>query len=256
MRSARIQVYPHIGQLLQDENEFHAINAAHNRPCQPFPPDFRSQALIAQLPSKPAIEELIAAYFTDVNWHYFILEKYYFDCILSCWYGVDIGPVKHLSTEELSKELRYFPALLFQVLALAIQFLPPGAPAWKHLSANDIALCGSYSDIGVELMTILGRPGVALTAVQADFLRSSWLKNIGRGVEAWHSVGNAIRYVLSQNLSGPKLIIELRSAQELGLHRQREIRQQGPDDIEKTLSAIWYEEYKTRLWMNLFIWDR
>jgi len=107
--------------------------------------------------------------------------------------------VKYLSPEELSKELRYFPALLFQVLALALQFLPSAAAVWKRLPTNDIALCRRYSDIGVELMVILGRPGVALTAVQADFLRTSWLKNIGRGVEAWHSIGNAIRSVYLRN---------------------------------------------------------
>jgi hypothetical protein len=175
--------------------------------------------------------------------------------LLSCWYGANVGSIKHLNPEQLAKELRYFPALLYQVLALALQFLPPGAAAWKHLSTSDMALCGNYSDIGVELMTVLGRQGVALAAVEANFLRSSWLKNIGRGVEAWYSVGNAIRYVVSTELPCPRFII-IRSAQELGLHEQREIRQQGPGSIEKTLSIIWYEEYKRRLWMNLFIWDR
>lgn len=185
-------------QLLQDENEFHAIYSAHNSPRPPFASDPRLRALLAQLPSKPAVEELVAVYFADVNWQYFILEKCYFDCLLSCWYGVNTGSVKHLDLEQIAKELHYFPALLYQVLALALQFLSPGSTAWKLLSPNDISLCGSYSDIGMELMTTLGRPGLALTAVQADFLRTSWLKNNGRGVEVWHSIGNAIRYVYLQ----------------------------------------------------------
>jgi hypothetical protein len=163
--------------------------------------DSKSQALVAQLPSKPAIEELVAAYFTDINWHYFILEKYYFDCLLSCWFGAYTDPVKHLNPEELANELRYFPTLLYQVLALAVQFLPPEAAGWKSMSKTDIALCRNYSNIGADLITVLGRRGVAVTAVEADFLRTQWLKNIGRGVEAWYSIGNAIRYVASTGLS-------------------------------------------------------
>lgn len=47
-----------------------------------------------------------------------------------------------------------------------------------------------------------------------------------------------------------------RSAQALELHRQKDIHQQSSTSLEKTLSQIWYEEYKRRVWMNLYIWDR
>lgn len=133
------------------------------------------------------------AFFANVNWHYFILEKYYFDCLFACFSGAPLESVKHLSYEEIIKELRYFPAMLFQVLGLAIQFLPFESHVWKYLAPNELVTCHRYSDIGMELMTHLGRENVALTAVQADFLRAAWLKNIGKGVEAWYSVGNAIR---------------------------------------------------------------
>lgn len=46
-----------------------------------------------------------------------------------------------------------------------------------------------------------------------------------------------------------------RQAQELGLHRQSVMRQAVGRSKEETLSMLWYDEYKRRLWMNLFIWD-
>ena len=52
------------------------------------------------------------------------------------------------------------------------------------------------------------------------------------------------------------LILLSRQAQELGLHRQKEIYQTDQINLENTLSLFWYEENKKRLWINLFVWDR
>lgn len=103
--------------------------------------------------------------------------------------------VSYLQIAELSMELRYFPSLLFQVIALALQFLPKDGGVLAKSSSTGIATSQTYSNLGDELLSRLGRPGFALAAVQADFLRSSWLKNCGRGIEAWHAVGHAIRFV-------------------------------------------------------------
>ncbi|PLB53289.1 hypothetical protein P170DRAFT_404297 [Aspergillus steynii IBT 23096] len=146
--------------------------------------------------------------------------------------------VSYLTTKELSMEMRYFPALLFQVIALSLQFVPTGWDVWSRLPAAGILASEQYSDLGDELLSLLGRPGLALVAVQADFLRSSWLKNCGRGIESWHTVGSAIR-----------------QAQELRLHQQKEIHQTHHLNVGKTLSLFWYEENKKRLWINLFVWD-
>lgn len=173
----------------------------------------------------------------------------------------DIQPVKYLSPIQLSTELRYFPALLFQVIALSLQFLPPD---WDVLSglSHELSTSRTYSDLGDRLLYLLGRPGLNITAIQADFLRSSWLKNCGRAVEAWHTIGYAIRYVLcsfyEKSLSkiGTYLSLLLsRLAQELGLHKQKEIYQSSKSDVEETLNLFWYEQNKKRLWINLFLWD-
>ncbi|KAE8382765.1 hypothetical protein BDV26DRAFT_253100 [Aspergillus bertholletiae] len=224
-------------EVLQDE-EFDQITSAHNRPFRSPVLKAHARALISQLPSTPVLQQLADIFFSEVNWHYFILERYYFDDLFSRWQSTELRPVSYLSAQELSIELQYFPALLFQVVALSLQFLPPEALTLTQLSSKDLSSSYKYSELGNELVTVLGRHGVALTAILADFLRASWLKNCGRGIEAWHSAGNAIR-----------------QAQELSLHRQHDIHQSSEDSVERTLSLIWYDDFKKRVWINLFVWD-
>ena len=161
-------------------------------------------------------------------------------------------------------EVRYFPALLFQVIALSLQFVPTGWDTLAGLPASQVSSPQMYSDLGDELLSLLGRPGLAITGVQAEFLRSSWLKNCGRGIESWHTLGSAIRFVRFRSLYHKSLLVVIvnpfalfsRQAQELGLHQQREIHQLEQNHVSKTLSLFWYEENKKRLWVHLFTWDR
>lgn len=45
-------------------------------------------------------------------------------------------------------------------------------------------------------------------------------------------------------------------AQDLGLHRQAEVIQNTESPLEETLDLLWYDEYKRRLWVKLYSWDR
>lgn len=45
-------------------------------------------------------------------------------------------------------------------------------------------------------------------------------------------------------------------AQGLGLHLQSKASQKAHAPVEETLSQIWYDEYKRKLWIKLFSWDR
>lgn len=184
-----------LSQVLGNE-EFQEVLTAYNGVSQIASPKRDIESLIAKLPPRSILEVLVSLFFDEVNSHYFILEKYYFNELFSRWPPTeDIQPVKYLNSVQLSTELRYFPALLFQVIALSLQFLPPD---WDDLSgsSHEVSTSRTYSDLGDKFLYLLGRPGLTITAVQADFLRSSWLKNCGRAVEAWHTIGYAIRYVL------------------------------------------------------------
>jgi hypothetical protein len=140
------------------------------------------------------MDKLIATFFANVNWHYDIVEKFYFDDMYIHWLSGEAGSVKYLKPKEFVQELRYFPALLLQILAHSLLFLPPDTVVLKDLSESGSCSSQKYSDMGAEIVGLLGRQGLALTAVQADLLRASFLKNVGRGTEAWFGLGNAIRY--------------------------------------------------------------
>ncbi|KAJ6005700.1 hypothetical protein N7451_003644 [Penicillium sp. IBT 35674x] len=219
-------------------NKFQNMHTTYNRaPTPPSPPCTEALSLISRLPPKDISDELITTFFSDVNWHYCIVEKFYFNDLYSRWSGTETSQLTYLSSYECSQELRYFPCLLFHIVALSLQFLPPGAALWKFFG-EETSLSQKYSDMGVELFKLLGGQGIALTAVQASLLRASWLKNLGRGIDAWRSLANAIRL-----------------SQELGLHRQKDVHQSSSDSVEESLACFWYNDYKKRVWINLYTWD-
>jgi hypothetical protein len=166
------------------------------QPSQALNPRSEVHKLVAILPQKDIIDALLDVFFTHVNWHYDIVEKVYFEDVLAHWYAGRASSVQYLKRKEFAQELRFFPTLLFQILAHSLQFLPPNTTVVRDALGDDPNLSETYSNLGEELMQLLGRRGLALTAVQADLLRASLLKNIGRGTEAWFSLGNSIRSVL------------------------------------------------------------
>lgn len=138
------------------------------------------------------------------------------------------------------KILSQFPALLLQVLAIALQMLPKEHHrfmAQLNLGReNFYNLSATYSNTACELASLLPASSPTLVRVQQWYLRSSWLKSEGRAVEAWHALGQAIR-----------------EAQEMGLHREQPGKFSG--DRECVVS-IWQREIEKRVWVNLYVWDR
>lgn len=153
-----------------------------------------------ELPSTSIVNELVDCYFNEVNWYYPILERYYFEQLYKPWLEKVFAlkdNAKNIQMSSLSRDLVYFSAMLYQVIAIGIQFTPPGTLAPKILRVETIVasdrLSRQYSDKGMAIMNILGRYHTTLTGVHHDFLRCLWLKDCGRGSESWHSLGNAIR---------------------------------------------------------------
>jgi hypothetical protein len=161
--------------------------------------------------------------------------------------------------EDFPRGELHFPALPFQVIAIALEFLLSDTSTPRlmpiHNDTSRHRLSGRYSSKGMDLMDILGRYRVTLTSVQQDLLRAVWLKVFGRGSESWHALGNAVRFVFPPHKSHTKVDGNSRQAQELNLHVQSKIDQSGTD-IGETLRRLWYDEYKKRIWIVLFIWDR
>jgi hypothetical protein len=183
------------------ESHHGAIVAKHDRSIvSDRDKDLNSKyrSLIRQLPARPYCEILVTLFFEAVNWHYGVLDKQIFLDTYETWWQQGYGMLTAGSPRSLPDDLQLFPALLFQVLAQALQFLPLDYDrSLQHLkmgaSQSFNELSEEYSDCGIAITAAIGRENATLVCVQQDFLRASWLKNAGRVAEAWHSLGQAIR---------------------------------------------------------------
>ena len=124
------------------------------------------KSLIRQLPSELIIETLIRAFFREVNHQYYPLDEGIFRDHLKDWNGLSFSRLKNAPL-ELSGDMKFFPALLFQCLALALQFLPleydPNLESLKYavgMSFDDVA--SDYSQSGTSIMALLGKQHTTL----------------------------------------------------------------------------------------------
>lgn len=153
--------------------------------------------LCAKLPPQPIARELIETYFSEANWYFAVLEKYYFEELYNSWCALSGHPMKDLQFGSLPHDLLHFPELLFQVLAVALQFAPPDMSYVQVLGVDGFTrrdcLSSDFSTKGMEIVLIVGRDDPTITTVQNGLMRALWLKNSSRGREAWHVLGDAIR---------------------------------------------------------------
>lgn len=135
------------------------------------------------------------------------------------------------------------PAVLFSVLALALQFISTESHAAQslHLSSHDECdrLSRHYFQSAQEMMHSLSRCKPSTTSIEYHLSTCTWLKNNANGGEAWQSLGIAIR-----------------QAQEIDLHKIHEDEIHGDGfSVEESLLRIWDCEHRKRLWARLFIMD-
>lgn len=157
----------------------------------------RYQELVAQLPQRNVITELINILTSELHWLAITIEQQFLNTALSDWYlATDVITSGRLS--DLQDDVLHFPALLFQLLAVALQLSPQG---WKR---PDMLLVDGpdgqenlsirYSRLGVGVMDSIGRNRPTITSIQHDFLLGLWLKNCSQGTEAWRALNSAIRW--------------------------------------------------------------
>ncbi|KAH7413241.1 hypothetical protein BKA64DRAFT_660589 [Cadophora sp. MPI-SDFR-AT-0126] len=188
--------------------------------------------LVSELPPSNIIDELVSIYISDVHWIYGIIEPQYFYADLQEFRRFTSKTSRSASMESMSATLKYFPAVLFQVLATVLQYLPRGCKLEQSLGTTSQRLSLRYSNAGVEIIQLLGNRDNCITAVVHDLIRAAWLKNCGRGAQAWHALSDSVR-----------------KAQDLNLHQQeRPLADLLPQEF-------WHREWKRRVWANVFIWD-
>ncbi|KAJ5092897.1 transcriptional regulator family: Fungal Specific TF [Penicillium angulare] len=226
-------------ELYSGQESSYVGSPAANQPLFQGDANRKYKELVRQLPSRVCIDALVQTFFSNINWQYDLLEEAFFKEQLATW-----GKLSYSDLQEgfgrLELGILVFPALLFQVLAQALLFHPPDDEKIKSLmTMADMTfqdLGSEYSDIGAELLILLGKKNITIDLVQAGLLRASFLKSSGTVVEAWHALGAAIR-----------------DAQEIGLHTGRIISDQSPGytkDEKQRISLVGH-----KVWVVLHIWD-
>jgi hypothetical protein len=201
------------------------------------------KSLIRQLPAKPFIEGLVKTYFQEVNLQYYPLDEGIFRDLLKSWNSLSFSTLNK-GPLELSGDLQFFPGLLFQILALALQFQPPdydpSLESLKYAAAMSLDdLATDYSESGSQILCLLGKRNTTLVAVQAGFLRTQFMKNCGLVPESWHNLSQTIR-----------------DAQEISLHKEVFDHRRKPGATpEEVLENLWFEQLRRRVWMLLSLWD-
>lgn len=195
-------------------------------------------ALIRQLPPKRYTKTLVHFFFAELAWRYDIVDEEMFLNDLYTWEQVSYAARSR--PFNLAPDVRYFPALLFQILAQSLLFQPAqhsnNLDDLKHTPDMDLAdLAAEFSDAGCQVGAIFGIRDVTFVKVQAGLLRACFQKTTGLVVEAWHTLGGAIR-----------------DAQELGLHRLK-----ASDEFKSVAGSEQARQIRTgsKMWLILHLWD-
>lgn len=155
----------------------------------------RYYRIINELPPSDLVDDLVEVYFAEANWFVGVLEKYYFDQAHTAWLGQS-------KTGGTPPELQFFPSLLYQVLAVSLQFLSMNSTIARRLDLKDTKssdqLSESFVNKGAELKEILGQRSPTIISIEYELMRAFWLKNCSRGTESWYKLGGAIRQAINQ----------------------------------------------------------
>ncbi|KAI2631626.1 hypothetical protein GGS21DRAFT_152665 [Xylaria nigripes] len=204
----------------------------------------RYKSLIRQLPARTYMEQLVDVYFREVNWQYFGIDEPLVKNLMDQWCNLPFNVLSGAGPLALDPMLRALPALLFQMMACALLYLPQGKEVsfeclkyTSNMTFDDLAI--EYSEAGSAILTLLGKRQMSVITVLAGWCRASLLKFSGMVTEAWHQVGTAIR-----------------DAQGIGLHRDQMDPQPTVEDSgEEAMEKMWRAQHRRRVWLLLMGWD-
>jgi hypothetical protein len=159
---------------------------------------------VRRLPSKFHCEILFKSFFASINDINVALSEVIFREQLARWWKIAYEILSREGPESLPADLQYFPALIFQVLAVALQFIPAKYDVQidelKFSPSQTLGeLSREYSDCGVALSSLLKEQRPSLVGVQQSFLRDVWLTNTGDLSQSWSHSGRTIKYDLSKS---------------------------------------------------------
>lgn len=200
----------------------------------------RYKSLVRQLPPKDYISTLLATFFRECNPFYYPIDESMFRDLLEQWDSIPFSLLEQ-GPYALHPDLQCLPALILQMLALALQLSHPvndtaldNLKYVASMSLDDLAT--DYSASATYIVELLGGKRLTLITVQTGFLRCCFLKNSGQILESWHALSRTIR-----------------DAQEIHLHRAiSDTPREGPTEV---VEHLWTEQMRRRMWMILSLWD-
>jgi hypothetical protein len=153
---------------------------------------------VRRLPPAPLCEILYQIFFDGVAQLNTALEETIFREQLQRWYKTAYDILLDHGPEAISEEFRHFPALIFHVLAISLQFVPtsydPRLDELKFSPSQTFAqLSKEYTDCGVAVAGLLVNSKVTLVTVQQSYLRDLWLINSGDIIQAWNHSGQTVK---------------------------------------------------------------
>jgi hypothetical protein len=153
---------------------------------------------VRRLPSNMHCEILLQIFFANINPINNALAEPIFREQMGRWRSLAYEILLTQGPEKLPDDLRFFPVLIFQTLAVALQFLSiPYDERLEELkfgpSQSFADLSREYSECGVALYKSLGKARPTLIGVQHGFLRDVWLTNKGDILQAWNHSGQTIK---------------------------------------------------------------
>jgi hypothetical protein len=154
---------------------------------------------VRRLPNKAHSEPLFEHFFKTVNPLNSPLDETVFREQLQKWWTIAHEILLQRGLDALPEEFKCFPALIFQALALSLQFLPTNHGL--NLEGlkfgpfqTDAELSREYTDCGIAVSKIIGKARLTLTGVQYSFMRDWWYVNAGDLTRAWNLSGQTVKY--------------------------------------------------------------
>jgi hypothetical protein len=145
---------------------------------------------VRRLPPKRLCEVLFQYFFGGLNRFNAALDETIFRELLDRWWSLAHDTLLTQGPEKLPDELRLFPALAFQVLAVTLQFIPLTYDSKLDElkfgpSQTFTELSKEYTACGVALSSLFSKAKPTLVGVQQNFMRDWWLLTTGDLLQAW-----------------------------------------------------------------------
>ncbi len=190
---AIFQVLPETGQIVIPSKQMVTVPQAQINDRSEY------YSYIRRIPSKDHCDKLFQFFFSHVNAQCSPLDQIIFEEQLACWWGLAHSVLTKDGPNGLPKEIRCFPALIFQVMAITLQFITgPYEAEIAELrfgpSQTVEELSKEYSDCGVSLCDIVGDAKLTLIGVQHSSMRDLWLLNTGDLANVSANSRQTIRY--------------------------------------------------------------